>query len=357
MKKSQSFPQGVLRYDLSTNKSLRAWSAADEMLHEWAKEQEPMEKWALYHDRFGYLTLALHQLTPVTYTLQHSQMKAIQNNLHAFDCSGNMMDFLSKTHNTASRALIHMPKSLDLFESYLWHIHRSSTADIVVACGFMTRHFSKGMLEIAHKYFEDVQQSRAHKKARLLVMRGKKNDVTFDTTISLTYNNTEYRQYKGMFSAHHIDYATQYFLPLIHMSKPPTQVLDLACGNGVIGKELSQKWPNANFHLLDDSSLAVAAAKFNFPNATCYYAHDLNNLPDQHFDLIVSNPPFHFEYDINIQIPLRLFQQAFHKLKNGGYFQCVANNHLNYGTHLAHIFSSVKEAGRSDRFTVYHCQK
>ena len=38
----------------------------------------------------------------------------------------------------------------------------------------MTRHFTKNMLEIASSYFDTIEQSKAKKKARLLILKDKK---------------------------------------------------------------------------------------------------------------------------------------------------------------------------------------
>ncbi|MBL4708340.1 MAG: methyltransferase, partial [Flavobacteriales bacterium] len=50
--------------------------------------------------------------------------------------------------------------------------------------------------------------------------------------------NEGYKQYWGVFSAKHIDYATQYFLEHIKLNPTDNSILDLASGNGVIGNEI-----------------------------------------------------------------------------------------------------------------------
>lgn len=349
----------IKRHDLSTNKSLRAWSAADEMLADWVIENATSKEVAIYHDRFGYLSCFLNEFTPITYTQQHSQIHAIEANLRNNNLKGSLHSLVSTATHKADTVTMKLPKSLALFEFMLWHAHQHSSENATVVCGFMTRHFTKGMLSIAEKYFEDVSQSRAAKKARLLVLRNKKPLPAFEPTSQIEFNDSVYQQYKGVFSANHIDYATQYLLPHISMPEEPKKVLDLASGNGVIAKELSKKWKDCEYHLIDDSELAVASAKLNLSgeNIHHHYHHELSELAYDYFDLIVSNPPFHFEHDININIPLALFKQAHQKLKNGGSFQCVANTHLNYATHLVKLFSSVKEVTKNDRFVVYACMK
>lgn len=351
----------IKRLDLSTNKSLRAFSAADEMLLDWVSEtNNNLEQLAIYHDRFGFLTAHLMQHNPITITTQKSQKHTISSNFEYHKLPAPRFEsLLTPLSKAAELAIMKLPKSLDLFELMLWHVSNQSQKELTVVCGFMTRHFSKGMIEIAEKYFGTVTQSRAAKKARLLIMEDPKPTPSFSPFTKITYNDFEYQQYKGVFSGNHIDYATQFLLTHINVDHTPTRILDLASGNGVIAKELSKKWPSANYHLVDDSELAVASAQLNFSgdNVTHLCENQLTDFENNYFDLIVSNPPFHFEHDININVPITLFSQAYDKLKDGGELQLVANTHLNYATHLVKLFKKVNEVAKNDKYVVYSCVK
>jgi len=78
----------------------------------------------------------------------------------------------------------------------------------------------------------------------------------------------------------------------------PQAILDVGTGCGVIALMLAQKFPQAEITGIDIDQGAVLQAQLNFKNAdfinhfhvicqdfTAYF-------PTQHFDLIVSNPPF-----------------------------------------------------------------
>ena len=134
-------------------------------------------------------------------------------------------------------------------------------------------------------------------------------------------------------------------------------VLDLACGNGILAKEVAKEFPAAEYHLIDDSMLAIESAKLNVKGDNYHFYHN-NNLEDlgsNTMDYIVCNPPFHVEYEIDISLPLRLFRAAEKKLKPEGKFQVVANTHLNYKPHLEKIFKMVKVVHDNDKFIVYSC--
>ena len=196
---------------------------------------------------------------------------------------------------------------------------------------------------------------RTRDRERKLIKKIEKK--TFLNTIS--FNNEEITQYFGVFSSKHIDYATQF---LIENLEPPEQletVLDLASGNGILAKEVHKQFPDAEYHLVDDSQLAVESSKLNLEGEKIHFYHN-NNLEDiasNSLDYIVSNPPFHVEYEIDISLPLRLFRAAEKKLKPEGKFQLVANTHLNYKPHLEKIFKKVEIVYDNDKFTVYSCYK
>ena len=351
----------IKRHDLSADKSLRPWSAADEyLLQTFASLEEKPNHLGVYNDRFGYLSCHLHIYSPTLISTKKSQEKAITKNLIA-----NKIPVLSFSSPLTSfekpidSALIKIPKSLKLFELFLEQIAQNSTADITVTCAFMTRHFSPKMLQIAQEYFEIVEQSKAQKKARLLILSKKKSVAKKELISSLDYKNQSYKQYWGVFSGEHIDYATQFFLDQLDVKDTDQSILDLGAGNGIIAKEIFNKHPEAELHLMDDSFLAVESAKLNIQGEKIHH-HFNNNLSifdDKTFDLIVTNPPFHFEYEINIQIPIQLFKACSRCLKEGGNLQLVANTHLNYKVHLDRLFSAVEVVGEDKKFVVYKCVK
>lgn len=351
----------IERYDGSEDRSLRAWSAADEYLisafdaleHQW-------EQLSIYHDRFGYLACQLHTARPTIIITHKSQENALAANYKANGISAlKSNDPLTALPNKTDVVLMKVPKSLGLFQLFLEHIAQNSTDDVVVICAFMTRHFTTNMLEVAGKYFEGVEQSRAVKKARLLTLTKKKPTTPGQLLTESTYKEQVYQQYFGVFSADHIDYATQFFLEHVQIEDGDERILDLASGNGVIGNELLKELPNAEMHLLDDSFLAVASAKLNVQGDKVHhhYANDLSSFEPDSLDLIVTNPPFHFEYEVNIKVPIALFRASHQCLKKGGNLQLVASQHLNYKTHLEPLFADVQVLAEDEKFVVYKCVK
>jgi 23S rRNA (guanine1835-N2)-methyltransferase len=351
----------IERYDFSEDKSLRSWSAADEYLLQTFNglETNPNHL-GIYNDRFGFLGCYLHSFNPTVILTHKSQEKAIYSNLRANNIPlSNFSNPLSSLDNKMDFALVKIPKSLALFQLFLEQISNNSANSVTVFCAFMTRHFSPKLLQIAHEYFEVVEQSRALKKARVLLLKKKKKTIEREIITSLSYKNQEYRQYLGVFSAEHIDYATHFFLDHLEIKKTDQCVLDLASGNGIIGNEIFKQLPDAEIHLMDDSYLAVSSAELNIQgkNIHHHFNNELSIFDDQTFDLIVTNPPFHFEYEINIQVALELFRGCFRCLKESGTLQIVANKHLNYMVHLKPLFASVQVIAEEKKFIIYKCIK
>lgn len=351
----------IERHDLSADKSLKSWSAADEYLLKACTALETQANHiAIYNDRFGFLGCHLNSLQPTLVLTQASQKKAIEANLKANNIP--LLRFsnpLQTFENKIDWAIIKVPKSTALFHLFLEQISNNSTGNIKVISSFMTRHFTPKLLEIANEYFEEVEQSRAIKKARLLILSKKKETLKKEIINSIKYKEQVYKQYWGVFSHDHIDYATQYFLAHLQLKKTDKHILDLASGNGIIANEISKQLPNAEIHLMDDAYLAVESAKLNIQGEQIF--HHLNNdlgiFENENFDLIVTNPPFHFEYEVNIQIALQLFRDCFRSLKAGGNLQLVANKHLNYKIHLDKLFSAVEILAANNKFIVYKCLK
>ncbi len=361
-------PLKISRYPASDNRSLKSYSAADEYILNYLSEHKiDTDEVAVFNDRFGYLSLHLIDNNPTIISNYKSQEYAIINNAEDNEIDIDKLKFqspLESLTNNIDLAIIKVPKSLDLFRLYLIQIHKSSTESTRIVCGFMTKYFTKQMLTIASEYFDVQEQSLAWKKSRLLILSVPKTIVNTDIINTLPHENLNgqeviIKQYFGVFSAKHIDYATQFLIQNLELDSEVERVLDVASGNGILAYEISCLKPDVELHLLDDSYLANASAKINLNDqeATFHYAHNLVDIESDYFDLVVCNPPFHFEHENNIDIALELFHGIARVLHEDGRFLCVANLHLNYKTHLSKIFEQVEVTAMNSKFVVYECWK
>lgn len=351
----------IKRYPSTTNRSLQPWNAADELMLEYIDSRtEAPHNLVLFNDRFGFLATTLFQLKPISVVDYKSHYKAIDRNY-----TNNSLVLKSKAIispfgelSEVDLVAIKIPKSTEEFEFFIQKAHRNLNDDGIVICGFMTKYFTSQWLEIAHKYFSNVEQSKAKKKARIFILKEKKNIEPQELKNDIEYKGKVYEQYAGVFSSNHIDYATQFFLENVSLNDSDVTVLDLASGNGVIADQLQQLNSDIDVHLLEDSFLAIESSKKNIhANAKFTWDDSLDTYYDDYFDLVVSNPPFHFEFENNIEVALSLFVQVQRCLKSSGRFLLVANQHLNYKTHLDKLFTTCSIIAENEKFVVYECLK
>jgi 23S rRNA (guanine1835-N2)-methyltransferase len=340
--------------------SLKAWNAADELIIQTVvSEKGPF---LICNDAFGYLTchLASHGIMVVVDL--KSQEEAIVTNARENNVPLSHTLFYKLTDSLPAQtlnAVMKIPKSNQLFETYLQFIHQNMTDNGKVFCGFMTKYFNKGMISTAEKYFSTITQTKAEKKARVMILADKKAIDTIETLETFDYEGQTIEQYKGVFSSGKIDEATAYLLNNISVPYGAESALDLACGNGIIGKSILKNTGVKSVDFIDDSYLAVASAKRNIKsvNATFHHHYNLSTLDNNAIDWIVSNPPFHFEHTIDISIPISLFEQAYEKLKIGGTLTLVVNSNLGYESHLKKIYKSLKIIASNQRYKIYECRK
>lgn len=337
--------------------SLQAWNAADQLILSHIQEEQINAFHSLiFNDRFGYLAGHLSENAPQVISNYRSQEKAILQNLSDNHLGKpNFVDALVISATPSSLGILKVPKSMDLFQLQLHQLYDQLNSDATVICGFMTKYFTPQMVKIAEIYFDNVYQTKAWKKARLMILSDRKSKPEWPILEQITWREQTFSQYRGVFSSGHIDYATQFFLEHLKIHEGDETILDLASGNGVIAKFVRDLAPLATIHLVDDSWLAVESSKLNLKegNHHFHYNDTLEDIEDHSLDLIVSNPPFHFDFETNIEITFSLFSQAKQKLKSGGRFELVANRHLPYKPFLEKLFKQVMIVTQNNNFIIY----
>jgi 23S rRNA (guanine1835-N2)-methyltransferase len=333
----------ITRYPKTSNQSLQAWSAADEhLLKEFDALNLEKPKLVIFNDLFGFLTCHLHQFLPTTVLNYKSQEKAIFQNLASNELKHSELNFTTPLESLPEQldiAILKIPKSLDLFKMQLLQLSKSLNQEGVVLASFMTKYFSPQMLSIANEFFDKKQEKN------ISILR------------SIKFQDFTYQQYFSVFSANNIDYASQFFIEHLRLNEGDQRILDLASGNGVLSKAIQLQNPNCEIHLMDDSFLAIESSKLNLnaENTFSHFSDSMEIFEDDFFDLVISNPPFHFEHETNIEVAIRLFHEVKRCLKSGGRFELVASHHLNFKTHLVKIFQEVNDISENNKFIIYEC--
>jgi 23S rRNA (guanine1835-N2)-methyltransferase len=136
-------------------------------------------------------------------------------------------------------------------------------------------------------------------------------------------------------------------------------IVDLGCGNGVLGLRAASLYRNAKIHFIDDSDMAVASSTANWalnglaPERAEFHWDDcMTHLGDVTPDLILCNPPFHQGEAITDHIAWQMFNDAKRSLKEGGILHIVGNRHLNYHIKLERLFGNCTTVASNGKFVI-----
>ena len=146
-------------------------------------------------------------------------------------------------------------------------------------------------------------------------------------------------------------------------SEEPKHIIDLGCGNGLLGIAAAGTHPNATFTMVDESFMAVASAEQNFaqnhPDRTAIFqvTDCLTGIADNSADLILNNPPFHQQNTIGDFIAVQMFKDAKRTLKTGGELLVIGNRHLGYHVKLKRLFGNCTTLASNKKFVILRCIK
>ena len=159
----------------------------------------------------------------------------------------------------------------------------------------------------------------------------------------------------GTFAHGKLDRGTRLLLDTLDELKPSGQVLDFACGNGVIGMSVLSLHSASVLTLLDTSALALESARCslraNNMEATVMASDGLSHLEGD-FDWIISNPPFHQGVRNNLDIARNFVAGAANFLTESGKILLVCNLHLPYPAWLTDYFIQVETVRTGRGFKV-----
>jgi len=166
--------------------------------------------------------------------------------------------------------------------------------------------------------------------------------------------------YPGVFAHGRLDEGTALLLGTLADMQLRGDVLDFACGAGVIGAFIAARHAGTRVTLLDSSALALRACEetlaANGVQGTLLAADGLEDV-DGSFDLVVSNPPIHAGVATDNRLGMRLLDTVHQRLRTGGRLVLVANRHLPYENWLAVRFGSHGQLAANENFKVLAAKK
>ncbi len=356
------------------SQTLQAWDAADELLLEHLHHEIDLQdkKIVIVNDAFGALACNLHEFKPISWGDSVISLKAIELNLKESNLTKiHWIDSISSpdTNKNIHILLIKIPKTLALLEHQLATLKPLISEQTIVISAAMGRHIHRSTLQLFEKYIGSTTTSLAQKKARLIFSEVDTNKKglpsPFPSTYTLTEKNISLTEHANVFSRGKLDIGTRFLLEQYDQLPPATKIIDLGCGNGLLGVLAKRQKPNAEVHFIDESYMAVESARINIETAglatECSSFFHVNNGIDDtkinQVDLILCNPPFHQQHAIGKQTAQLMFTQSKKALKQGGILWIVGNRHLHYSKSLKHIFGNAKVIASNKKFDIIKCVK
>ena len=373
-------PQGefqLSRYPGRKKELLRAWDAADEYLlnyfHDEYSETEPQKKLniLIINDSFGALTISLAAHNITVWTDSWLSQKGIQQNLILNELSTDNVRIINSIETPDGNydvVLIKTPKSLALLEDQLIRIKPFiSSATKIVAAG-MVKSIHTSTLKLFEKYIGLTKTSLARKKARLIFSTLDENIERVKSPYPKSYilENTNYTivNHANVFSRENLDIGTRFFLQHLPQAEKYKNIIDLACGNGVVGLIAAEKNPDALVTFLDESFMAVESAKENFAAAFTDYRKAIFKVNDcligiekNSAELILNNPPFHQDNAIGDEVAWKMFKQSKDVLKQNGELWVIGNRHLGYHIKLKKLFGNCEVIASNKKFIIFKSVK
>jgi len=356
------------------NRSLQAWDAADEYLINHLTDQNILkaeDNILLYNDAFGALACNLTQHTVFSVSDSYLSHQGTEYNLKENNLESSNITLLSSLDDLPkdiTHILFKIPKSKSLLIEQLIKIKRSLSNDITFIAADRAKEIHSSTLKVFEKYLGTTTTSLAVKKARLVFCQldNKTEYRSPFPTLWPIANDCEHAEkseyeisnHANVYSREKLDIGGRYFMQNLPKVASNNKVIDLGCGNGVIGLTVLSHQPAANVRFIDESYMAMASAKMNIENnlpkllqQCIFQVNDcLTNIESHSVDLILCNPPFHQQTATTDHIAWQMFNDSYRVLKKGGELRIIGNRQLGYHIKLKRIFGNEKLVASNDKF-------
>ncbi|GAP75258.1 23S rRNA (guanine-N-2-) -methyltransferase rlmG [Pseudoalteromonas sp. SW0106-04] len=352
------------------NRSLQAWDAADEYLIDYVKEHHPSaKKLLILNDDFGALACALHQFDISALSDSYVAHQAWHYNLAQNALDESNFTALSSMDKLGDYDLVigRIPKNSGYLQHQLALLSQTLSPNTPVILGGKTKAVHTSTINLVSRYIGPASTTLAVKKARLITasMHNKAQQSPFPKSWSLEGTPYTLHNHANVFSRDSLDIGARFFSNYLPQSKKVLRIVDLGCGNGVIGLLTLAQCPQAKLTFVDESCMAVASARLNVEQN---HEHDLHRcqfvqsdcltgFAAASQDLILCNPPFHQQNAITDHIAWQMFNDAKKVLRPGGELRIVGNRHLQYHEKLNRLFGGHKLLGSNKKFVVLSAKK
>ncbi|MEE1832924.1 methyltransferase [Streptomyces sp. SP17KL33] len=372
-------PEGeyaLARFPEDPRDLLRAWDASDAYLLRHLAESGTRLDGTLVvvGDRWGALTTALAAHRPTQITDSYLSQEATRANLERNGVEADTVRLLTTRDTPPDRVdvlLVRVPKSLALLEDQLHRLAPAVHEGTVVIGTGMVKEIHTSTLRLFERILGPTRTSLARQKARLIFCTpdaktvGARGDDPWPYTYRLPDDigvlaGRAVVNHAGVFCADRLDIGTRFFLRQLPKVPRGGRVVDLGCGNGVVGTAVALADPDAEVMFVDESYQAVASAeatyRANLPEAgtTVEFrvGDGVEGFAPGSVDLVLNNPPFHSHQATTDATARRMFTGARRALRPGGELWVVGNRHLGYHVTLRRIFGNSELVASDAKFVV-----
>jgi 23S rRNA (guanine1835-N2)-methyltransferase len=350
--------------------SLQAWDAADEYLLNHIHDTQFVradDRVLLLNDSYGALALALADHSPYSWNDSYLAQQGLSENLlhngHPLEQvnTNTTIDFPSAGIDCV---LIKIPKTLAMLEHQLYALRDLLNQDSRIIAAGMARHIHNSTLELFESIIGPTTTTRAVKKSRLILAQRDHSLKEGQSNYPGSYELEVDRSYQivnhaGLFSRDRLDAGSRFLLENMAAGEQYQRIVDLGCGNGVLGLVAAVMNPTSTLLFCDESHMAIASARTNFQSAFTStreaefkVGNCLQGVDDDSRDLVLINPPFHLQHSIGDAIAWQMFKDARRVLAKGGELRIVGNRHLGYHAKIKKLFGNCSTVATNKKFVI-----
>jgi len=349
------------------NRALVAWDSADEYLISYVNEHNLADKphsVLIFNDNFGALAANFTQSSVTTVSDSWVSKKGLEYNIEQNGLSLENISQLNSLDNLpddVTVVLYKIPKSKSLMIDQLLSIKAKYNQKLIFIAADKAKDIHSSTLKLFEKYLGTTKTSLAVKKARLVFSQlDNKQEFPspFPTIWPLDNTTFSISNHSGVYAREKLDIGARHFMKNLPDVKAGTLVIDLGCGNGIIGLTVLAQQPEALVTFVDESYMAIDSAKTNISKnlpeqvEQCQFMVNdcLADVEPNSVDLILCNPPFHQQNATTDHIAWQMFRDSHRVLKKGGELRIIGNRQLGYHIKLKRLFGNEKLITSNEKF-------